>query len=196
MNQGICNYVSVFSDISTIKQTEARLNKLAHHDVLTGLPNRLAFNLNLEKALERAKRHQHKVALMFLDLDRFKSINDTLGHAEGDRLLQIISQRLLHSVRAEDMVARLGGDEFTIILEEIDDREDVETLARKIIDVVAAPMKLQEQEVATSTSIGVSIYPEDASTVADLEKAADTAMYRAKNKGRHTYEFYTSDEYV
>lgn len=188
----ISNYVSVFSDISTIKQTEERLNELAHRDSLTGLANRLAFKLNLEKSLERASRHQHTVALMFLDLDRFKFINDTLGHAMGDKMLQIVSKRLLNSVRAEDMVARLGGDEFTIILEDIDDREDVAILAHKIIDIIAAPMKLHDQDVKTSASIGISLYPEDASTAENLEKAADTAMYRAKNKGRNNFEFCAS----
>ena len=189
----ICNYVSVFSDISSIKQTEARLSELAHHDSLTGLANRLAFNLNLEQALERAKRHRHKVALLFLDLDRFKLINDTLGHAAGDKMLQIISKRLTQSVRSEDMVARLGGDEFTILLEEITNSEDAASLARKIIDTVSQSMKLDEQEIVSTTSIGLSIYPDDAHTATDLAKAADTAMYRAKAKGRNTFEFYTSD---
>ncbi len=189
----ICNYVSVFSDISTIKQTEARLSELAHHDSLTGLSNRLAFNLNLEKALERVKRHQHKLALLYLDLDRFKLINDTLGHAAGDKLLQIISQRLLNSVRAEDVVARLGGDEFTVIMEDVAHSEDAATLAQKIIATVTEPMELDDQEIVISTSIGLSIYPDDASTATDLARAADTAMYRAKAKGRHTFEFYTSD---
>lgn len=187
------NYVTVFSDISTIKQTEARLSELAHHDSLTGLANRLAFNLNLEKALERARRHQHKLALLYLDLDRFKLINDTLGHAAGDKLLQIIAQRLLESVRAEDVVARLGGDEFTIILEEISHSEDAATLARKIIAAVNEPMELDDQEIVISTSIGLSVFPDDATTATDLAKAADTAMYRAKARGRHTFEFYTSD---
>lgn len=189
----ISNYVSVFSDISSIKQTEARLSELAHHDSLTGLANRLAFNLNLEKALERARRHQNKVALLFLDLDRFKLINDTLGHAAGDKMLQLISQRLLNSVRAEDVVARLGGDEFTIILEEIAHSEDAATLARKIITAVNEPMQLENEEIVISTSIGLSIYPDDASTATDLARAADTAMYRAKAQGRHTFEFYTSE---
>lgn len=189
----ISNFVSVFSDISSIKQTEERLSELAHHDTLTGLANRLAFNLNLDKALERAKRHHHSVTLMFLDLDRFKAINDSMGHAEGDKMLKIVAQRLLNSIRAEDLVARLGGDEFIIILEELDNRDDLAALARKIIEVISAPMKLQDQEVTTSTSIGLSIYPEDASTAAELEKAADTAMYRAKASGRHTFEFYSNE---
>jgi diguanylate cyclase (GGDEF)-like protein/PAS domain S-box-containing protein len=189
----ITNYVSVFSDISTIKQTEARLSQLAHHDALTGLANRLSFNLNLEQALERARRHQHKIGLLFLDLDHFKLINDTLGHEAGDKLLQIISERLKQNVRAEDIVARLGGDEFTIILEEIGHNEDAATLAQKLIHAVAEPMQLNDQEIVISTSIGLSIFPDDATTATDLAKAADTAMYRAKARGRHTFEFYSSE---
>lgn len=189
----ISNYVSVFSDISSIKQTEARLSELAHHDTLTGLANRLAFNLNLEKALQRARRHQHKLALLFLDLDRFKLINDTLGHAAGDKMLQIVAERLKRGVRAEDLVARLGGDEFTIVLEAIGNSEDAANLAQKIIQIVSEPMQLNDQEVVTSTSIGLSIFPEDADTAADLARAADSAMYRAKARGRNTFEFYTHE---
>ena len=189
----IINYVSIFSDISTIKQTEARLKQLAHHDGLTGLDNRLTFNNNLQQALIRTQRHKQKVALLFLDLDRFKLINDTLGHATGDRLLRVVAERLKLTARAQDLIARLGGDEFTIILEEIANAEDAATLAQKIIQHVAEPIQLDGQEIATSTSIGISIYPDDASNAADLAKAADTAMYRAKALGRHTYQFYTSE---
>src|SRR6476620_3616649 len=115
------NYVSIFSDISVIKQAEERMSRLAHHDALTDLPNRLLFTAHLHQALEREKRHGHKIALLLLDLDRFKLINDTLGHAVGDRLLQIVAQRLKCCVRAEDTVARLSGDEFIVILNEIED---------------------------------------------------------------------------
>ncbi|MBI1423406.1 MAG: EAL domain-containing protein [Gammaproteobacteria bacterium] len=189
----ITNYVSVFSDISSIKLTEARLSQLAHQDYLTGLANRMAFNLNLEKALERAQRHRHKVALLFLDLDRFKLINDTLGHEAGDQMLKIIGQRLRQSVRAEDMVARLGGDEFTIVLEEIMNNDGAAGFARKVIRAVAEPLQIKDQEIVITTSIGLSIYPDDATTATDLAKAADTAMYRAKARGRNTFEFYTSE---
>lgn len=189
----ITNYISVMSDISPIKQAEERLSHLAHHDALTDLPNRMAFVANLEQALERAKRHQKKLALMFLDLDRFKLINDTLGHAAGDKLLKSIAGRLKNSVRAEDMTARLGGDEFTIILEEIGQPEDAAMLAEKILRAVAEPVRLNGRDVVTSTSIGISIYPDDAHSAGDLAKAADSAMYRAKSRGRNTYEFYTSD---
>ncbi len=189
----LSNYISVFSDISMIKQAEERLNRLAHHDALTGLPNRLLFTASLEQALTRAKRHQETVALLFLDLDRFKLINDTLGHAAGDRLLQTVARRLKHSVRAEDLVARLGGDEFTIVLEEISQAEDAALLAQKIIGAVAEPMELDGRDVVVSASVGISLYPRDADNAGDLAKAADAAMYRAKTRGRDTYQFYTAE---
>ena len=189
----ITNYVSVMSDISPIKQAEERLAHLAHHDALTGLPNRLAFSANLEQALERARRHRRKLALLFLDLDRFKIINDTLGHAAGDRMLQVVADRLKNNLRAEDMAARLGGDEFTVILEEITQAEDAALLAQKIIRAVAEPMQLNDHDIVTSTSIGIGLFPDDASNAGDLARAADAAMYRAKGRGRQTYEFYTSE---
>lgn len=189
----ITNYISVSSDISVIKQAEERLNHLAHHDALTGLPNRLFYRVSLEKSLEQAKRHQRRLALLFLDLDRFKAINDTLGHAAGDRLLQEISARLRHCVRGEDLVARLGGDEFTVILEEISHVEDAAHLAEKIIDAVIQPITLEDKEMVVSTSIGVSLYPDDADNAEDLSKAADAAMYLAKEQGRNTFRFYTAE---
>lgn len=189
----ITHYVSVLSDISLMKQAEERLQYLAHHDALTGLPNRLFFAASLEKSLKRADRHQQKLALLFLDLDRFKRINDTLGHAAGDRLLQEVGVRLQGCVRAEDMVARLGGDEFIAVIEDVSHVDDVAHLAEKIIAAIARPIALEGREVVTSTSIGISLYPDDAGTAADLTIAADAALYRAKERGRHTYEFYTAD---
>ncbi|MDA8390914.1 MAG: PAS domain S-box protein [Gammaproteobacteria bacterium] len=189
----VTNYVAVLSDISRIKQAEEQLRQLAHHDPLTGLPNRLAFAATLEQALERAKRHTRKVALLFLDLDRFKRINDTLGHAAGDRLLQMVGARLKGCVRAEDSVARLGGDEFTVILDDITHPEDAAILAGKIIESIRKPMVIDNRDVVTSTSIGISIFPDDAGNAEDLAKTADAAMYQAKERGRHTYEFYTRE---
>jgi len=189
----IVQFISVFSDISAIKQAEKQLSHLAHHDALTGLANRLVFNANLEQAIERALRHKQKVALLFLDLDRFKVINDTLGHTAGDKLLQVVSDRLKQCVRAQDMVSRLGGDEFTIILEEITDSKDAAILAQKIISSITEPIQLDEQEVVVSSSVGISVYPDDASNAPDLIKAGDAAMYRAKNRGRHTFEFYVAE---
>lgn len=187
------HYVALLSDISSIKQSEERLRRQAHHDVLTGLPNRLLFTASLEHALERAKRHQRRLALLFLDLDRFKHINDSFGHAAGDRLLQIVAERLSRSVRAEDLVARLGGDEFTVILEQIGDADAAALLTRKLIEVVAQPVDIEGNEIRTSTSIGIGLYPDDATNADDLIKAADTAMYQAKAQGRHTFAFYTAE---
>ena len=189
----ITNYVSVFSDISAIKESEQRLSHLAHHDALTGLANRLMLTANLDQTLEWAKRHNQKVALLYLDLDRFKIINDTLGHAYGDQLLQAVAKRLRQCVRAEDTVARLGGDEFTIILAEISNAEDAAKIAEKINRKLAKPIPVDDQELVTSASIGISIFPDDASNRHDLLKAADTAMYHAKERGRNTFRFYTAE---
>jgi len=189
----VTHYVSVFSDISAIKGAEERLHHLAHHDVLTNLPNRLLFTASLEKSLERAKRHQQKLALLFLDLDRFKLINDTMGHTAGDQLLKEIGRRLLGNVRAQDTVARLGGDEFTVVYEEILHAEEVAHLAGKIITEIAQPVSLDGKEVVISASIGIAVYPDDADSAEGLTKSADAAMYRAKERGRNRYEFYTPE---
>lgn len=189
----VTHYVSVMSDISAVKQAEEHLNHLAHHDILTGLANRLAFSSNLENALERAKRNDRKVALLYLDLDRFKTINDTLGHAAGDLLLKTTADRIKGCVRKEDMVARLGGDEFTVLLEDLQHTETAGTLAGKITRTINAPLKLFEQEVVVSTSIGIGLFPNDAEDADALTRAADAAMYRAKARGRNTFEYYTQD---
>ena len=186
----VVNYIYLVTDISIIKQAEERLSHLAHHDALTGLPNRLLFSANLEQALERAKRNKRRVAVLFLDLDRFKRINDTLGHEFGDRLLQTVAERLKNSIRASDTAARLGGDEFTIILDDITNPRDAAKLAGKIIAAVAQPIDMDGREINTSTSLGISLFPDDAESGEALLKAADNAMYRAKALGRHNYQFY------
>ncbi|HEX7645324.1 MAG TPA: EAL domain-containing protein [Burkholderiaceae bacterium] len=189
----VTHYVSIFTDITVSKAAEARLRQLAHHDVLTGLPNRVLFGANLDSALERAKRHGNRVGLMILDLDRFKLVNDSLGHAAGDQLLQEIGRRLKGSVRAEDTVARLGGDEFAVIASDLSKPQDAVPLAVKIIEAVARPVQLDGKDIQTSTSIGIGLYPDDANLAADLMRAADAAMYRAKAHGRGTYDFYTAE---
>ena len=189
----ITNYVAVFTDISAIKRTEERLSHLAHHDALTDLPNRLLFSVRLEHALERAKRHRGQVALLFVDLDRFKAINDSLGHATGDAVLQEVARRLKRCVRAEDTVARLGGDEFTVIMDEVAHSEDAAVLAGKIIEVLRQPYAVDGQMVNTSASVGISVFPNDADQADDLAKGADAAMYYAKNQGRNTYRFFTAE---
>lgn len=189
----LTNYVVVFADISTIKESQERLNFLAYHDPLTNLPNRLLFSAQLEHALLRARRHQHKFALLFLDLDRFKTVNDTLGHKYGDILLQEIAQALINSVREEDMVARLGGDEFIILLDEVSHVEDAALLAEKIIAKVAKPITVGGRDMVITSSIGISVYPDDADNIDDLIRAADAAMYHAKAHGKQTYRFYTPE---
>ncbi len=191
-NGQLANYVSVFSDISPIKQAEERLQHLAHHDPLTGVPNRLLFDARLENALQRAKRHDLKLALMFIDLDRFKVVNDTLGHKAGDLLLQTIAQRLRSCIRAEDTVARLGGDEFTIILDDVSHPEDAALVADQMLTAVALPVTMEGREIFTGASVGISIYPDDAQDGRDLCKAADSALYQAKKRGRGQYQFYTA----
>ena len=189
----VLNYVAVLSDISSIKESEARLAHMAHHDALTELPNRLLFAARLEQSLDNARRHGSRVGLLLLDLDRFKLINDTLGHPVGDQLLQSVADSLRHSVRAEDTVARLGGDEFVVIVTELSAPQDAALVAEKILARINAPITLAGREFVTSASIGISIYPDDAQSSEDLLKAADTAMYRAKHKGRHALEFYTAE---
>jgi len=186
------NYVSVFSDISPIKQAEERLQHLAHHDPLTGVPNRLLFDARLESALQRAKRHEHKLALMFIDLDRFKVVNDTLGHKAGDLLLQTIAQRLQGCIRAEDTVARLGGDEFTLILDEISRSEDAALVADQLLRTASLPTTVEGREIFPGASIGIGIYPDDGQNSRDLCKAADSALYLAKKRGRGQYQFYSA----
>ena len=189
----LTNYVVVFADISSIKESQERLNFLAYHDALTSLPNRLLFSTKLEHTLQRARRHQQKFALLFLDLDRFKTINDTLGHKYGDILLREIARALVASIREEDTVARLGGDEFIILLDEVTHVEDAAVLAEKIIDKVAQPITVGGHDMVTTSSIGISVYPDDANNIDDLIKAADAAMYHAKACGKQTYRFYTPE---
>ncbi len=189
----VSGYVSIFTDISEVKAAEARLAHLAHHDALTELPNRTLFTANLDQAIEQARRQHRKVGLLVLDLDRFKLVNDTLGHTAGDELLQKMAQRLTQCVRAVDTVARLGGDEFAIIVNEVERAQDAAVLAAKIIDIVGAPVTIAGNELMMSASIGIAIWPDDAGSGADLVRAADVAMYRAKNSGRSTYAFYTGE---
>jgi diguanylate cyclase (GGDEF)-like protein/PAS domain S-box-containing protein len=192
-NRRITHFVSTGKDITERMQSQQRLQFLAYHDVLTGLPNRTLFLDRLEHALQRAPRGPRSVAVLGLDVDRFKIINDTLGHDVGDRLLRTLAERLKSCVREADTVARLSGDEFAILLEDLGTTDDVVRVARKILQAFSSPFNLGERELFVTTSIGVSIYPEDGKNANDLLKSADTAMYRAKEAGRNTYQFYSPD---
>jgi diguanylate cyclase (GGDEF)-like protein/PAS domain S-box-containing protein len=187
------HYVTVFSDISLSKENEARLEFLAHHDALTRLPNRALFHDRFQEALHRARRHGNPVGLMFIDLDQFKTINDSLGHETGDLLLQAAARRLEECVRETDTVARFGGDEFTILLDEITDSKDAVTVATKMLEALARPFVLAERELFISGSIGITCYPDDGGEVQVLLKNADAAMYRAKQQGRNNYQFFSAD---
>ncbi len=187
----LSNCVSVATDISVIKKSQQQLDFLAYHDPLTNLPNRLLLDDRLNHALQRARREQTQAAVLFLDLDRFKNINDSLGHPVGDKLLKQVALRLRDLVRNNDTVARLGGDEFVLIVEEIDEAIDLATLAQKIIAELSRPIKVKDYVLHLTTSIGISIYPSDGQDPETLIKNADAAMYRAKEEGRNGYHFYT-----
>ncbi|MDH5653918.1 MAG: EAL domain-containing protein [Gammaproteobacteria bacterium] len=187
----ITHYISSGKDITDRMRTQERLQYLAHHDVLTGLPNRLLFMDRLSQSIKYLKRNGGMVALMFLDIDRFKNINDTLGHQAGDTLLRIIAKRLSNSLREHDTVARISGDEFAIILEGVISIDALPGIARKILLEISHPMIISDHEIFTTTSIGISIYPNDGEEPHTLLKNADSAMYHAKEKGRNNYQFYT-----
>lgn len=181
----------VTTDITEHKLTEERIRRLAHHDSLTGLPNRLLFNDRLNQTISLAKRDARQFALLYLDLDDFKPVNDRFGHAAGDELLQGVAARMRHQVRASDTVARVGGDEFTVILSDIAKRADAQTVAAKIIAALGAPFQLsgKDQHVKIGASIGISVYPADGRDADALASAADTAMYQAKQTG-NSFRFF------
>lgn len=189
----ITHFVAVFADISSLKQAQARLDYQAHHDPLTGLPNRTLFESRLHAALVHSKEAQSLGAVLFLDLDRFKHINDSLGHPVGDLLLKGIAQRLKENLRDIDTVARLGGDEFIILLPGLQTGHDAEVIATKLLNSFSAPFQAGEHEFFISTSIGSALFPTDGADVATLIKNADAAMYRSKAKGRNRVESYTRD---
>lgn len=188
----IVNYVGVFSDISRIKQSEEKLDHLAHHDPLTGLPNRLLLQSRLAHALEQAQRHRHQVAVLMVDLDLFKNVNDSLGHPAGDQLLKVVAERIRQRLREEDTLARVGGDEFVVLLEHLRRAEDAAVVAQAILGVMSEPAALSGgHEVYVSGSVGVSLFPDDGGDATQLMRNADTALYQAKAQGRNTYRFYT-----
>ena len=186
------HYVGVMTDISQLKQSEARLEHLVHYDPLTNLPNRRLVQSRLEHALDRADRQNGRVAVLFVDLDRFKTVNDSLGHPSGDALLELLARRLSERVREDDTLARLGGDEFLVLLENLQRPEDAAGVAESLLSLLQRPFHLPNgQELFVGASIGISLYPDDGRTVTDLIQHADVAMYQAKEEGRNTYRFYT-----
>lgn len=198
-NDNPISMVGYLQDISKRKKAEDELyhqkNALdyqAHHDSLTGLPNRVLFHDRLEQGIEKSKRKNKILALFFIDLDHFKEINDSLGHDVGDKMLKIVTDRLKKRVRDEDTIARLGGDEFTIIVENLAKGEDASFLAQKIIDVLSLPIDIDDNQLYISSSIGISLYPNDGLTAQNLLKYADAAMYKAKDEGRNNFQFYSS----
>jgi diguanylate cyclase (GGDEF)-like protein/PAS domain S-box-containing protein len=185
------HFVAVVNDITDKKRAEQELRYLANYDTLTGLPNRALLSERLGRAIVRARRQQTRVAVLFLDLDRFKDINDSLGHAAGDRLLKAAATRLQATVSASDTVARLGGDEFTVVLEDVENVSAVERMAREILLAFASPLDVDDRhDVNITPSLGISLYPDHALVPTDLLKFADTAMYQAKAEGRNTYQIY------
>ncbi|MBM4202262.1 MAG: EAL domain-containing protein, partial [Gammaproteobacteria bacterium] len=186
------HFLAVFTDISQLKQSEARLEHLAHYDPLTDLPNRTLVQFQLAHALEKAQRGQHQVGVLFIDLDRFKNINDSLGHSSGDHILREVSTRLNARVRKSDTLGRLGGDEFLVVLEHLERPEDSAGVARALLATLDEPFSLpQGREVYIRASIGVSLYPENGRTPEELIQNADAAMYQVKDSGRNAYAYYT-----
>jgi diguanylate cyclase (GGDEF)-like protein/PAS domain S-box-containing protein len=183
------NYLAIFSDITLRKREEQELYDLATHDALTGLPNRFFFSERFRHAMARAKRAGHLVGLLYLDLDRFKPVNDSLGHKCGDQLLQTVARRIKRLVREEDTIARLGGDEFAVILEHLSRPRDAAATARKLLRALARPFLLEGHKASITASIGITVYPLDGDDVETLVKRADGAMYRAKTERRNDYRF-------
>src|SRR5580658_5788185 len=183
--------VIVFSDVSAARALTLQMAHSAQHDFLTGLPNRMLFNDRVSQAIILAPRHAKNVAVLFLDLDGFKHINDSLGHPIGDNLLQSIAKRLVYCVRGSDTVSRQGGDEFVVLLSEVQHSEDAAITAKKMLRAVAEPHSIHQHELHVTTSIGVSVYPDDGQNAETLIKNADTAMYQAKENGHQCYQFFT-----
>ncbi len=183
------NYVGISTDITRVKKAEEQLHQLAYFDPLTGLPNRTLFHDRLSQAMGRSNRYRHRIGLLYLDLDRFKDINETLGHAAGDNLLVEVSHRIKGRVRESDTVCRLGGDEFTVILDHITTNDHVRLIAENIITGLGRPFTLLDREVYANASIGIAIFPDDDNSTEGLLRKADSAMYMAKDAGRGTYRF-------
>jgi diguanylate cyclase (GGDEF)-like protein/PAS domain S-box-containing protein len=185
-------FVSVTRDITAQRRSEQRIHRLAYFDNLTGLPNRELFFDRFDHAIQRAQRHGTHLALLFLDLDRFKNVNDTLGHPVGDQLLRAVAERLQQLVRSEDTIARLGGDEFTLLLESVDRRDYISQVAAKVVQSLAQPFDIDGHRLHIGASVGISLYPHDGTDATSLVKHADSAMYQAKAAGRNNFQYYSA----
>ncbi|WP_041039916.1 diguanylate cyclase domain-containing protein [Paramagnetospirillum magnetotacticum] len=184
-------FTGILRDISERKENEERIKRLAHHDTLTGLPNRNLLNDRISHALARVRRHGGRMAVLYVDLDKFKPINDTLGHEAGDAVLREVAQRLDHCVRSSDTVSRVGGDEFVVVVEEIGRPGEAAQVARKILEALGTPIAYENHACQVGASIGIAVFPDDGNTMEEVSKAADVAMYRVKHSGRNGYCFYS-----
>jgi diguanylate cyclase (GGDEF)-like protein/PAS domain S-box-containing protein len=188
----VAHYVGVFSDITKVKESQDKLDHLAHHDALTALPNRLLFHDRLQHALARAAREEQQLAVLFIDLDRFKNVNDTLGHHVGDELLKQVARALSARLRDGDTLARLGGDEFIVLLENVDGEYGARLVADKLVAMFEQPFTVSDYELFVTCSVGVSLFPRDGLDLNLLVRNADVAMYQAKARGRNGYQFYAA----
>ncbi len=187
------HYVGVFTDLTQLKRSEQQLEHLTHYDPLTDLPNRLLVQSRLEHAIDQARRHRSKLGVLFVDLDRFKNVNDSLGHPAGDALIQAVAGRLRAGLREEDTLARLGGDEFLVVIEDLESADEAASVARKLTELVQQSFRVAgDREVIVSASVGISLYPDDGTTVTDLIQYADAALHQAKAEGRNSSCFYAS----
>jgi len=189
----VLNYVGVMRDISTIKQSQQQLEYLANYDALTGLGNRNLFYTRLKVGIEKAARHRRQLAVIFVDLDNFKMINDTLGHDVGDVLLSEVARRIKTCVRQEDVVCRLGGDEFTVYVEDFSEPQALVGTAQRLTQVIGEPYHTSGHDIFVTASVGISVYPNDGQTMSELLKNADTAMYKAKEQGKNGFQFFRED---
>ena len=187
---GIAHYVHSFSDISARREAERKIHHLAHHDMLTGLPNRLSLQLRMEQVMAHARRHGTLLAVLMIDMDHFKDINDTLGHHVGDALLVEVGKRLLRCVRQSDVVARLGGDEFVVLVTDMVTTLTAAAVAEKIVATLSAPYAVEAYQLHSTPSVGIGVFPNDGETVDDLLRNVDSAMYHAKAAGRNNYQFF------
>ncbi|HUF20743.1 MAG TPA: diguanylate cyclase [Burkholderiales bacterium] len=189
----VAHYVALFSDISERMAAQERIQYLAHHDVLTGLPNRVLLRDRVDVALAHARREKNRLALLYMDLDRFKLINDSLGHEIGDELLRQAAERIASQVRATDTVCRQGGDEFIEMLSDVGEIQDAGRVAEKIIEAMGRPISIRGHELLVTLSIGIAAYPENGDDLESLQRNADSAMYAAKEAGRNTYRYYSPE---